>query len=166
MLSLTAQWYSISDLNQLKFNHLRKIHTTRLKLSIGDQSTDIVGLEKHLSSALSLEFKLRKRSHVKAVINELEFQDEYCSRPNPDRLAAISRNHSRWALEQAQYAAKLLQDFVEVADDVSTSSTETASMSESDVSSTSTSSKYQVECEMRRLTIDVVSKDCSRAVAA
>jgi len=167
IVSKTAQWYSIDDMSRLKFNHLRKIHTTRLKLSIGDQSTDIVGLEKHLSSALSLEFKRRKRSHVNAIINELEFQDEYCSQPNPDRLAAISRNHSRWALEQAQYAAKLLQDFVEVADDVSTSSTETASMSESDDSSSSTSSsKFKVEYDMRRLTIDAVAKDCSRAVAA
>ena len=176
-ISKTALFYTLEDMNKLKFNHLRKIHTTRLRLSIGDQTTEIVGLEKHLSSALSIEFKRRKTSHFEAVINELEFQDEYCSQPNPDRLAAISRNHSRWALEQAQYAAKLLADDIstsstaskklEKSDDVSTSSTETASMSESDDSSSSTSSsKYKVEYEMRRLTIDAVSKDCMRAVAA
>ena len=66
IVSKTAQWYSIDDMSRLKFNHLRKIHTTRLKLSIGDQSTDIVGLEKHLSSALSIEFKRRKTLHVQA----------------------------------------------------------------------------------------------------
>lgn len=104
-------WYSVRDVEDLKYEHRQVIQDIRLKLS--EQITpDIVGLEKYLSSDLSREFKRRKRQVYSAVTSELEFQNEFLKEINPDRLATVSSHHTKWAMEQAHYAAQLLEQDV------------------------------------------------------
>ena len=71
---------------------------------------EIVGMEKHLSSELTHEYKRRKRDLFLAVKVEQRLHREVFGCPNPDRLAMVSRNHTRWAMERARMAALLLQD--------------------------------------------------------
>lgn len=107
-------WYSPRDIDELRERYMQSIYITRMKLSHQSRA-EIVGLEKHLSSELSKEFKRRKAEVYSAINTELEFQQDYLKEHNWDRLATISSHHSKWAFEQAHYAAKLLMQDVELA---------------------------------------------------
>lgn len=105
-------WYSLSDILDIKDEHRQMVQDIRAKLSQQAARPDIVGLEKYLSSDLSREFKRRKRQVYSAVTSELEFQNEFLKEINPDRLATVSSHHTKWAMEQAHYAAQLLEQDV------------------------------------------------------
>ena len=105
-------WYSLRDILEIKDEHRQMVHDIRAKLSQQAARPDIVGLEKYLSSDLSREFKRRKRQVYSAVTSELEFQNEFLKEINPDRLATVSSHHTKWAMEQAHYAAQLLEQDV------------------------------------------------------
>jgi len=102
-------WYSVNDIEQLKNKYQNLIHKTRCKLSQQTRcSTEITGLEKYLSVELSDEFKHRKEELYRAIQNEF-LNSTNGRQPDIDRLASVSRFHSKWAMTQAMFAAKLLQ---------------------------------------------------------
>mmetsp|Transcript_4083 Transcript_4083/g.7275 ORF Transcript_4083/g.7275 Transcript_4083/m.7275 type:complete len:173 (+) Transcript_4083:152-670(+) len=122
-------WYSGDELVLLKAWNMRSIMRTRVQLSrrVASRSdvherAEILGLEKHLSSELTQEFKRRKREMFLAVKMEQQHQ-KFLRSPNPDRLATVSRQHSRWAMKRAHLAAQLLQrDLSSPTDDYNTHS--------------------------------------------
>ena len=109
-------WYSGHELALLKAWNMRLILGTRVQLlsrratSRSDVQTraEILGLEKHLSSELTQEFKRRRLEMFLAVNMEQQYQT-FLRSPNPDQLARVSRCHSRWAMKRAHLAAQLLQ---------------------------------------------------------
>jgi len=105
-------WFSVNDIEQLKINYQNLIHKTRHKLSQQTRcSIEITGLEKYLSVELSEEFKHRKEELYRAIQNEC-LNSMNGGLPDIDRLARVSRFHTEWAMTQATFAAKLLQNDV------------------------------------------------------
>jgi hypothetical protein len=121
-------WYSAEESDIFKAWLSHQVHKVRSQLEEHSALLDeglvtidaaaILGLEKHLSSDLTAEYKNRRRALQRAVLEEHRWQ-RAVQVSNPARLAMISAQNSRWARERARAAALLLeqdvmQDFEEM----------------------------------------------------
>jgi hypothetical protein len=121
-------WYSAEESDIFKAWLSHQVHKVRSQLEEHSALLDeglvtidaaaILGLEKHLSSDLTAEYKNRRRALQRAVLEEHRWQ-RAVQVSNPARLAMISAQNSRWARERACAAALLLeqdvmQDFEEM----------------------------------------------------
>ena len=72
------------------------------------RATEILGIEKYLSSTLHHEHVQWKRHVIDSVSMEQVYQESVLCHPDPDQLAMVSRHYSRWTVEWAQHMALLL----------------------------------------------------------
>ena len=111
-------WYTKEETDIFKAWLGHQVHNARSHLEENSALLDeelitvdaaaILGLEKYLSSELTIEYKNRRLLLQRAVLEEHRWQ---CAVqiPHPARLALISAKHSRWARERARAAALFLE---------------------------------------------------------
>jgi hypothetical protein len=113
-------WYSEDEIKFFKARFFDRVHDVRSQLRQSSALLDegcitvnvaaILGLEKHLSSELTAEYKDRRDALHRAVL--LEHRQHHAMLiPHAaiERLATVSAQHSRWAGERARVAAVLLE---------------------------------------------------------
>ena len=93
----------------LKFITSARIWRRRTVLSsMKNSPLSTLGLEKYLSTELTVEYKNRRLLLKRAVLEEHRWQRSV-QIPHPERLASISAKNSRWARERARAAALFLE---------------------------------------------------------
>ena len=117
-------WYSEDEIDEFKARFFGRVRDVRSQLQQNSALLDgggvtinvaeILGLEKHLSSELTGEYKNRRDALQRAVLAEHR-QLSAMLIPLPHataRLATVSAQHSRWARERARAAAVFLEQDV------------------------------------------------------
>ena len=117
-------WYSQEEIDQFEGRFSLSVQQIRSQLRRNSALLDkgcvtinvaaLLGLEKHLSSELTAEYKKRRDALHKAVLAEHR-QHRAMAMLIPHataRLATVSAQHSRWARERARAAAVLLEQDV------------------------------------------------------
>ena len=117
-------WYSQEEIDQFNARFSHRVCDIRSQLRQNSALIDeggvtinaaaILGLEKHLSSELTAEYKKRRDALQRAVLAE---HRQHSAMPlliprATERLATVSAQHSRWARERARAAAVLLEQDV------------------------------------------------------
>ena len=117
-------WYSQEEINHFEGRFSRRVREVRSQLQQYSDLVDegeggvtinvaaLLGLEKHLSSELTAEYKKRRDALHKAVLAEHRQQRAMLIPRATERLATVSAHHSRWARERARAAAILLEQDV------------------------------------------------------
>ena len=114
-------WYTKEETDIFKAWLGHQVHNARSHLEENSALLDeelitvdaaaILGLEKYLSSELTIEYKNRRLLLQRAVLEEQRWQ-RAVQIPHPARLALISAKNSRWARERARAAALFLEQDV------------------------------------------------------
>ena len=114
-------WYSEEETDLFKTwlshqvqkvrSHLGEISALLDEELITVDAATILGLEKYLSSELTVEYKERRLLQQQAVLQEHRWQ-RAVKIPHSKRLAKISASHSRWARERARASALFLEQDV------------------------------------------------------
>ena len=114
-------WYTKKETDLFKAWLEHQVHNIRSYLEENSALLDeelitvnaaaILGLEKYLSSELTIEYKNRRLLLQRAVLEEYRWQRSV-QIPRPARLALISAKNSRWARERARAAALFLEQDV------------------------------------------------------
>ena len=111
-------WYTEEETDLFKAWLSPQVHNVRSYLVENSALLDeelttvdaaaILGLEKYLSTELTVEYKNRRLLLKRAVLEEDRWQRSV-QIPHPERLAFISAKNSRWARERARAAALFLE---------------------------------------------------------
>ena len=116
-------WFTQDELDVFKANMSNYIAMVRFHISKQHTLTasSILGLEKFLTAQLRGEYKFRRRTLAKAVLNETQRQRVLAARGVPqdelaDQLAWIAAENSRWTRERARLAALFLEQDQEIRD--------------------------------------------------
>ena len=115
-------WYTKEETDLFKAWLSPQVHNVRSYLEeknsalldeelITVDAAAILGLEKYLSTELTVEYKNRRLLLKRAVLEEDRWQRSV-QIPHPERLAFISAKNSRWARERARAAALFLEQDV------------------------------------------------------
>ena len=112
-------WYSEEEIDQFKSRFFSRVREVRSQLQQNSALLDegcitinvaaILGLEKHLSSELTAEYKDRRDALQRAVLAEHRQQRAMLIPHATARLATVSAQHSRWARERARAVALFLE---------------------------------------------------------
>ena len=115
-------WYSEDEIDQFKARFFGRVRDVRSQLQQNSALLDgggvtinvaeILGLEKHLSSELTAEYKNRRDALQWAVLAEHRQHSAMRIPHATARLATVSAQYSRWARERARAAAILLEQDV------------------------------------------------------
>lgn len=112
-------WFTKDELEVFRANMTCSIRLTPLHISRGNspRASDILGLEKFLTTQLTEEFMFRRSIRTREVLREArsQQQERVLGRAQRgegydiDRLSRVSARYSKWARERARAAALFLE---------------------------------------------------------